>query len=63
MLAKGEYDKVIEFLNKNEASFGLIIEKKKLLFKTKLKKGDTLGAINELLGIIKFNYENVNGEF
>lgn len=62
-LAKGEYDRVIEFLNKHEASFGLLIEKRKLMFKTYLKKGDKIAAVNELIGIIKTNFENVNGEF
>jgi hypothetical protein len=40
MVAKGEFDKVPEFLNKFESSFGLIIDKKKLVFKTLLKKND-----------------------
>jgi hypothetical protein len=63
MLAKGDFDKVIEFLNKNEAAFGIIVEKKKLVFKTLLKKGDKLGAMNELIDIIKINYESVKGDF
>lgn len=54
---------MIAFLNQHEASFGMIIDKKKLVFKTLLKKEDTLGAINELLSILKFNFENVAGEF
>ena len=62
-MAKGEYERVIEFLNKNEASFGLLIEKRKLLLKTFMKKGDKVAAVNELIGIIKTNYENVNGDF
>lgn len=62
-MAKGEYDKVIEFLNKHEQVFGLLIEKRKLMFKTFMKKGDMVGAVNELIAIIKTNYENVNGEF
>lgn len=62
-LAKGEYERVIEFLDKNEASFGMLIEKRKLMVKTLIKKGDNLGAVNELIGIIKTNYENVKGEF
>ena len=62
-LAKGEYERVIEFLDKNEASFGMLIEKRKLMVKTLMKKGDKLGAVNELIGIIKTNYENVKGEF
>lgn len=62
-LAKGEYDRVIEFLNKNEGSFGMLIEKRKLMFKTLMKKGDKLGAVNELIAIIKTNFENVNGDF
>jgi len=40
LLAKGEFEKVIEFLNKHEHSFGLLIEKRKLMFKTLMKKGD-----------------------
>jgi hypothetical protein len=63
MLSKGEYDKVIEFLNKHEASFGMILDKRRLVFKTLLKRGDKIGAINELIGIIKTNYENVQGDF
>jgi hypothetical protein len=62
-LAKGEYDRVIAFIGQNEASFGLLIDKKKLMFKVYMKKGDKLSAVNELLGMIKTNYENVNGEF
>lgn len=62
-LAKGEYDKVIEFLNLHEASFGIILDKRKLIFKALLKKGDKIGAINELISIIKNNYENVKGDF
>ena len=62
-LAKGEYERVIEFLDKNEASFGMLIEKRKLMVKTLMKKGDKLGAVNELIGIIKTNYENVKGDF
>lgn len=45
-LAKGEYERVIEFLDKNEASFGMLIEKRKLMVKTLMKKGDKLGAAN-----------------
>ncbi len=63
MLSKGEYDKVIDFLNKHEASFGMILDKRRLIFKTLLKKGDKLGAINELVSIIKTNYEKVQGDF
>ena len=63
MLSKGEYDKVIEFLNKHEASFGMILDKRRLIFKTLLKKGDKLGAINELISIIKTNYDKVQGDF
>lgn len=62
-LAKGEYDKVIEFLTANEASFGIILDKRKLVFKALLKKGDKIAAINELIAIIKNNYENVKGDF
>ena len=40
MLKKGEYDKVLDFLNIHEASFGMKIEKNKLVFKTHLLKGD-----------------------
>ena len=63
LLAKGDYDKVLDFLNKNEASFGMILDKRKLVFKVLVKKGDTLSAINELISIVKSNYENVKGEF
>lgn len=56
MTRKGDYDKVLAFLSQHEASFGMIIEKKKLAFKVHLKKGDTLSAINELLGIVGTNY-------
>ena len=62
-LAKGDYDKVIDFLNKNEASFGMILDKRKLVFKALVKKGDRLAALNELISIVKANYENVKGEF
>ena len=62
-LAKGDYDKVIDFLNKNEASFGMILDKRKLVFKALVKKGDKLAALNELISIVKANYENVKGEF
>lgn len=63
LLSKGDYDKVIEFLHKNESSFGIVLDKKKLIFKTLLKKGDNQGAINELISMIKINFENVNGDF
>jgi hypothetical protein len=63
LLSKGDFDKVIDFLNKNEASFGMILEKRKLVFRALVKKGDKVGAINELISIIKANYENVKGEF
>jgi hypothetical protein len=63
LLAKGDYDKVLDFLNKNEASFGMILDKRKLVFKVLVKKGDNLSAINELVSIVKSNYENVKGEF
>jgi hypothetical protein len=63
LLAKGEYDKVLAFLSQHEASFGLIIEKNKLVFRILLKRGDILGAINELLSIIKANFLSVKGEF
>lgn len=63
LLAKGEYDKVLEFLNKHEASFGIILDKKKLVFKVLLRRGDRLGAMNELLSIIRHNYLNVKGDF
>lgn len=41
----------------------MILDKRKLVFKALLKKGDKLAAINELLAIIKNNYENVKGDF
>lgn len=41
----------------------MLIDKRKLIFKTLLKKGDTLGAINELISILKGNYEKVQGDF
>ena len=41
----------------------MLIEKRKLMVKTLMKKPDKLGAANELIGIIKTNYENVKGEF
>lgn len=50
-------------MNANEASFGIILDKRKLVFKVLLKKGDKIGAINELIAIIKYNYENVKGDF
>ena len=55
MLSKGEYDKVIAFLNQHEASFGMALDKKKLVVKALLKKGDKLSAVNELLSIIRHN--------
>ena len=63
MLKKGEYDKVLDFLNIHEASFGMKIEKNKLVYKTHLLKGDHLNAINELLSIVRQNYLNVGGDF
>lgn len=50
-------------MNANEASFGIILDKRKLVFKALLKKGDNISAINELIAIIKNNYENVKGDF
>ena len=41
----------------------MILDKKKLVFKALLRKGDTIGAINELLSILKHNYERVDSEF
>ena len=41
----------------------MILEKRKLVFRALVKKGDKVGAINELISIIKANYENVKGEF
>lgn len=63
LTAKGDFDKVLEFLNTFQSSFGLIIDKKKLVFRTLLKMGDKLGAMNELLDMIRANYENVGGDF
>lgn len=63
LLKKGDYDKVLAFLNQHKASFGMIIENQKLAFKVHLKRGDTLSAINELLGIVGTNYTNVGGDF
>lgn len=63
MLSKGEYDKVLDFLSQNEASFAMTLDKQKLIFKTLLRKGDKLGALNELLSIVRHNFENVNGDF
>jgi hypothetical protein len=63
MLSKGEYDKVLDFLSQNEASFAMTLDKQKLIFKTLIRKGDKLGALNELLSIVRHNFENVNGDF
>ena len=63
LLAKGEYDKVLAFLTQHEVSFGIILDKKKLVFKVLVRRGDRLGAMNELLSIIKHNYLNVKGDF
>lgn len=60
MLKKGEYDKVLEFLDKHEASFGIVLEKRKMVVKVLYRRGDKLGAINELLSIIKHNYLQVD---
>ncbi len=60
MLKKGEFDKVLEFLNKHEQSFGIILDKRKLVYQTLYRKGDKLGAINELIAILKNNYENID---
>ena len=59
LLFKGEYDKVLDFLAKHEASFGMIVDKKKLVFQTIYKKGDKVGAINALIDIVKSNYEQL----
>ena len=50
-------------MNANEASFGIILDKRKLVYKALLKKGDKISAVNELLSIIKNNYESVKGDF
>lgn len=59
-LKKGEYDKVLEFLNKHEKSFGMLLDKRKLIYKSLYNKGDKLGAINELISILKDNYNNID---
>lgn len=33
MVAKGEYQKAIDFVNKNEKSFGMILDKRRLIVK------------------------------
>ncbi len=58
-MAKGNYDKAIDYLSKNEKSFGIILDKRRLVVKALYKKGDTKGCINEILGIIRDNYRNV----
>lgn len=37
----------------------MIVEKRKLVYKLKYRKGDLVGAINELIAIIKDNYKNI----
>ena len=38
----------------------MILDKRKLVFRAHYKKGDKVGAINELLAIVKYNYENID---
>jgi hypothetical protein len=33
MIAKGDFQKAIDYLNLNEKSFGMILDKRKLVFK------------------------------
>jgi archaellum component FlaC len=63
LTAKGDFVKVLEFLHQFESSFGLVIDNKKLVIRTLLKKGDKLAAMNELVEMIRVNYENVGGDF
>jgi hypothetical protein len=37
----------------------MILDKRKLVFKAFYKKGDIVSSINELLGIIRDNYRNL----
>lgn len=58
-MAKGKYQRVLEYLEANEKSFGMILDKRRLVAKALYKSGDILGCINELLAIIRDNYRNV----
>jgi hypothetical protein len=59
LLAKGDFQKALDYLNTNEKFFGMILDKRKLVVKALYKSGDIAGCINELLGIIRDNYRNV----
>jgi hypothetical protein len=37
----------------------MILDKRNLVYKALYLKGDKIGAINELISIIKHNYENI----
>ena len=58
-MAKGQYQKVIDYLNKNESAFGMILDKRKLVVKTHYQSGDIISCINELLAIIRDNNRNL----
>lgn len=59
-MAKGNYDKAIDYVNQHTKSFGLILDKRRLIVKALHKKQDYVGCINEILGIIRDNFNNVD---
>lgn len=59
-LSKGNYQLAIDYVNQNDKSFPIILDKHRLIIKALYKKGDTVGCINELLTVIKNNFNNVS---
>lgn len=60
---KGDFAKAKEFLLANMGSFGMELEAKKLMMRITNMEGDKIGTINELINIIKHNYEQLDGDF
>eukprot|EP00347_Sterkiella_histriomuscorum_P023059 403336110 len=60
LLAKKQFDKALEYLNQHEQSFGMILDKRRLVYQLKYKQGDIIGVIQELISIIKHNYQHVD---
>lgn len=56
LLAKGQYDKALEYITLHEKSFGMIMDQRKLVYLLKYQKQDKIATIQELIHIIKNNY-------
>lgn len=59
LVAKGQYDKALAYLEEHKGSFGMILDKHRMVTRILIKSGDVKGCIDHLIDVIKTNYQRL----